>query len=154
MIRRSSQPRNERGVAMVEFMIVLPVVLFIMFGVTEIGRVLMRYNTLTKALQDGVRHASVYGLAGASQVVNIDAALDAEIRNLIVYGNAQGTGTPVLTGLAAGQLSITVPQPGWIQINATYPYVPALGSSIPSFGLAATPTMSFNLEASVTMRAL
>ena len=154
MIRRPFNWRSERGVAMVEFMIVLPVILFIMLGVTEIGRVLMRYTTLTKALQDGARHASVYAFAGASQVVDIDAALDAEIRNLVVYGNTQGTGTPVLAGFTTGQINITVPQAGWVQIDASYPYVPVFGSSIPSFGLGATPNMSFDLSASVTMRAL
>ena len=154
MIRRKGSRRSERGVAMVEFMIVLPVVLFIMLGVTEIGRVLMRYNVLTKSLQDAARHASVYSLAGASQVVNIDAALDAELRNLVVYGNALGTGTPLLDGLLPGQIDITVPQPGWVQIDASYPYVPVMGTRIPSFGLGATPSMSFDLNASVTMRAL
>ena len=154
MIRRTFDRKDERGLAMVEFMIVLPVILFIMLGVTEIGRVLIRYNTLTKALQDGARHASVYGLAGGSQVVNIDAALNSEIRNLIVYGNAAGSGTPVLDGLTPGQISVTVPQPGWIQVDASYPYVPVMGTRIPSFGLGATPTMSFSLDASVTMRAL
>ncbi|MGD8339928.1 MAG: TadE/TadG family type IV pilus assembly protein [Gammaproteobacteria bacterium] len=154
MIGRGFKNNNERGLAMVEFMIVLPVVLFIMLGVTEIGRVLLRYNTLTKALQDGARHASVYGLAGSSQVVNIDAALNAEIRNLVVYGNTAGAGTPALDGLTPGQVTVTVPQAGWIQINASYPYVPVMGTRIPSFGLGATPDMSFNLNASVTMRAL
>jgi Flp pilus assembly protein TadG len=118
MIRGCRKQRRERGVAMVEFMIVLPVVLFIMFGVTEIGRVLIRYNTLTKALQDGARHASVYGLAGSTQVVNIDAALNNEIRNLVVYGNTAGTGTPLLDGLIPGQVTVTVPQAGWIQVDA------------------------------------
>jgi Flp pilus assembly protein TadG len=154
MIRHTFKRENERGLAMVEFMIVLPVILFIMLGVTEIGRVLMRYNVLTKSMQDAARHASVYALAGATQVVNIDAALDAEIRNLVVFGNPQGTGTPVLNGLTTGQISITVPQAGWVQINASYPYVPVMGTRIPSFGLGATPSMSFDLNASVTMRAL
>jgi Flp pilus assembly protein TadG len=154
MIGRIKSRRGERGVAMVEFMIVLPVVLFIMLGVTEIGRVLMRYNVLTKAMQDAARHASVYALAGASQVVNIDAALDTELRNLVVYGNTQGTGTPLLDGLTPGQVTITVPQAGWVQIDASYPYVPVMGTRIPSFGLGATPSMIFDLNASVTMRAL
>lgn len=154
MMRRAMKNRSQRGIAMVEFMIVLPVVLFIMLGVTEIGRVLMRYNTLTKALQDGARHASAFALAGNSQVVDIDGELDGEIRNLIVYGNALGTGSPVLEGLSAGQINITVPQAGWVRIDVTYPYVPVMGASIPSFGLAATPSMSFDLNASVTMRAL
>ena len=111
MIRRAFKRKDERGLAMVEFMIVLPVILFIMLGVTEIG-------------------------------------------NLIVYGNAAGSGTPVLAGLTAAQISVTVPQPGWIRVDASYPYVPVMGTRIPSFGLGATPTMSFSLDASVTMRAL
>ena len=60
----------------------------------------------------------------------------------------------MLAGLTTGQINITVPQAGWIQVDASYPYVPAMGTRIPSFGMGATPTMSFNLDASVTMRAL
>ena len=146
--------RKQRGVAMVEFVVVLPVILLLMFGITELGRVIMRYNTLTKSLQDGARHAAAYGLLGTTGSVNIDAALDAEIRNLVVYGDVQGNGTPVLEGFLAGQINVTVPAPGWIQVNATYPYVPALGSSLPTFGFGASPNTTFNLAASVTMRAL
>lgn len=144
----------EAGLAMVEFMIVLPLVLFLMFGITELGRVIIRYNTLTKALEDGARHAAAYGLLGTTGSVYIDPALDAEIRNLIVYGDAQGNGTPLIDGLTTQQIDISVPQPGWIQVTATYPYVPALGSSLPTFGFGSSLSTSFDLDASVTMRAL
>ena len=145
--------RQSRGVAMVEFMIVLPVFLFLMFAVTEIGRAVIRYNTLTKSLQDGARHASAYALLGTAGSVSIDPTLDAEIKNLIVHGNMLGTGAPLIEGLTTGQINITVPQPGWIRIDATYPYFPGLGPTIPSFGFG-TQNMTFNMEASVTMRAL
>ena len=143
--------RRHRGVAMVEFMIVLPVFLFLMFAVTEIGRAVIRYNTLTKAIHDGARHASAYALLGTAGSVQIDAALDAEIRNLIVHGNLQGTGAPLIAGLATNQINITVPQPGWVRIDASYPYVEGIG--ILSFGFGSQ-NMTFNMAASVTMRAL
>ena len=139
---------------MVEFIIVLPLVLLAIFAITEIGRVIMRYNTLTKAVQDGARHAAAYGLLGTTGSVNIDAALDTEIRNLVVFGDAQGGSSPLLEGFTTGQVQISLPQPGWISVNAVYPYIPALGSSLPSFGFGSSTNMTFDLRASVTMRAL
>jgi len=146
--------RRDAGVAMVEFMIVLPLILLLVFSVTEIGRAMMRYNTLTKSLQDGARHAAAYGLLGTTGAVLIDAALDAEIRNLVVFGDAQGNGTPLLEGFTPQQVSISVPQPGWIQVDASYPYVPAFGPTLPGFGFGSPGSLAFNLTASVTMRAL
>ena len=87
---------------MVEFTIVLPVLLLLLFGVTELGRALVRYNTLTKAVQDGARYAAAYALLGTTGAVNVDAQLQTEVRNVVVYGNTAGTGTPVLGGLATG----------------------------------------------------
>ena len=139
---------------MVEFMIVLPVLLLLMFGISEGGRMIMRYNTLTKALQDGARHAAAYGIRGASQTVNIDAGLDAEIRNLVVYGNVQGTGAPVLYGFTPAQVQVTVPEPGRIQVAATYPYVSGIFDALPTFGFGSGSSLSFDMSAAVTQRAL
>ena len=146
--------RREGGVAMTEFMIVLPLILLLIFSVTEIGRAMIRYSALTKSLQDGARHAAAYGLLGTTGAVFIDPALDAEIRNLVVFGDTQGAGAPLLDGLTTQQVSISVPQPGWIQVDANYPYVPALGTTLPSFGFGPSRSVAFDLSASVTMRAL
>lgn len=154
---RKSRPasvRKSRGVAMVEFMIVLPVILLITFGVTELGRAIIQYNTLTKALEGGARHAAAYGLLGTAGSVFIDPTLDAEIRNLVVYGDTPGSGTPVLQGFDPAQISITETAPGWIEISAVYPYVPALGNTLPTFGFGPPQSVSFNMAAAVTMRAL
>lgn len=139
---------------MVEFVIVLPLILFLMFAISELGRLMIRYNALTKSLQDGARHAAAYALLGTSGSVFIDPALDNEIRNLVVYGDTQGSGAPLLAGFTPAQVVITVPQPGWIQIEANYPYVPTMGSSLPSFGVGPSHNLAFDLSASVSMRVL
>lgn len=151
---RLSARTRERGVAMVEFMIVLPLILFLMFAMGELGRVMIRYNALSKTVQDGARHAAAYALLGTSGSVFIDAALDSEVKNLVVYGDAQGGTDPLIEGLSTAQVEISIPQPGWVKIEATYPYIPGLGSSLPSFGFGSSQSLSFDLSASVTMRAL
>jgi hypothetical protein len=139
---------------MVELAIILPVVLLLMFGITEFGSAILRYNTLTKAVQDGARHAAAYGLLGTAGSVYIDPALDSEIRNLVVYGDSQGVGTPLLRGMTLNQIDISVPAPGFIRVVATYPYVPGFGTNLPTFGLGGSPSLAVDLTASVTMRAL
>ena len=46
---------TQGGVAMVEFAIVLPLLILILFGTTEIGRALYQQNALYKAVSTGSR---------------------------------------------------------------------------------------------------
>ena len=45
-----------RGVAAVEFAILLIPLVMLGFGITEFGRAIYSYNTLTKAVRDAARH--------------------------------------------------------------------------------------------------
>jgi Flp pilus assembly protein TadG len=153
-IRPHRSCSRERGVAMVEFTIVAPLLLLLIFGVTEVGRAIIQYNAVTKSVRDGVRHAAAYGLRGSSGTAYIDPALDAEIRNLIVYGDAQGGATPIVEGLATDQIQITVIPPDIVKVSATYPYSPILGLSLPTFGYGPSPSFEIDLQAAATMRAL
>lgn len=146
--------KRQCGVAMLEFTIVLPVMLLMILGVSEIGRALVRYNTLTKAVQDGVRHAAAYALLGSTGIVNIDAQLINEVRNIVVYGNPVGAGSPILEGLAPAQIELTSVGSGEVRVTASYPYQPLIGPGLPTFGLGATNSIAFNMQAAVTMRAL
>jgi len=150
----SSRAAGQRGIAMVELVIITPAILFLMFGVTELGSAILHYNTLTKAVQDGARHAAAYGLLGTTGSVVIDADLNTEIRNLVVYGDAQGAATPLLNGMTTDQVDITIPEPGHIRVDATYPYVPGFGTSLPNFGFGSSTSLAVDLRAGVTMRAL
>jgi len=90
--------RNERGVQLAELAIVLPL-LALLFGATaEFGRYFHEYTTLAKAARVGARY-----LATAC----VKSSEDLNAKNLVVYGNAAGTGSPVLDGLDATNITIT-----------------------------------------------
>jgi Flp pilus assembly protein TadG len=50
---------NSRGQAMIEFALVLPILLLVVFGATEFGRAWMAMNVLTHAAREGCRIAVV-----------------------------------------------------------------------------------------------
>lgn len=47
---------SERGTAVVEFVVVLPLLLIIVLGITEIGQALLYHQIITKGIRDGVRY--------------------------------------------------------------------------------------------------
>jgi Flp pilus assembly protein TadG len=59
MKRLPATLRNQRGQAVVEFALVLPLLLLLVFGVTEFGRAWMTKNILTSAAREGCRVAVV-----------------------------------------------------------------------------------------------
>jgi Flp pilus assembly protein TadG len=146
------QPR-ERGLAAVEFAILLPLVLLIMLATAELGRALYQYNTLTKAVRDGARYLSSVAIIGGTGVIGLDADKVADTRNLVIYGNTGGTGTPLLPGLAPGQITVTVPDPLQVQVQAAYPYQ-SIFATLPGFGLMSDIGTAWTLTAATTMRAL
>lgn len=146
--------RQERGVAMVEFAIILPLMMLLILGVTELGRALIRYNVLTKAVRDGARYAAAYALLGSTGTVNVDVQLQTEVRNLVVYGNTAGTGTPLMSGLSTDQVAVVDVGGGDVRVDAHYPYEPVLGSTLQTFGFGAPIPLSFDMQASISMRAL
>jgi Flp pilus assembly protein TadG len=89
----------QRGVAIVEFALILPLLLVMTFIVTEFGRALYQYNTIAKSVRDAARYLSVQ--TPGTHVT--------EARNLIVFGNIAGTGTPLALGLTTS----LVPNPTW-----------------------------------------
>ena len=48
-----------RGQALVEFALILPVLLLLIFGVVDAGRLIFTYNTVSNAARDGARVAIV-----------------------------------------------------------------------------------------------
>ena len=58
-MRATSFLRSERAAALVEFAIVLPVLLLLVFGIIDFGRALNTQNNLTAAVREGARRAAV-----------------------------------------------------------------------------------------------
>lgn len=82
--------RTQHGTALIELALITPLLLVLTFITTEFGRAVYEYNTVVKSTRDAVRYLSV-------QTPNTHVA---EARNLIVYGNTAGTGTPLARGLS------------------------------------------------------
>ena len=98
------------GVALVEFGLILPLLLLLTFITTEYSRALFQYNILTKSVRDAARYLSVYNPG--------DATKFPIAKNLVVYGNPAGTGTPLVIGLTTS----LVPNPVW-QTAGTAPVI-------------------------------
>jgi Flp pilus assembly protein TadG len=145
---------RQRGIAIIEFTIVLPVMLFLILIVAEFGRAFMYYNTLTRAVRDSARYVSTNALKGQSQVIEIDASLIQAAQNLVDYGNVAGSGTTVLADGSLGTVFVIDQGDGIISVIATYPYTPMLGSVLPSFSNAGGVSTAFTMQAQVTMKAI
>jgi len=65
---RKSFVRDGSGQSMVEFALILPMMLVVMFMITEFGRALYQYNALTTAVRMGARQGVVSGSANAIAV--------------------------------------------------------------------------------------
>ena len=79
---------NQKGAALVELALILPLLLLLTFITTEFGRAMFEYNAIAKSTRDAVRYLSFQ--TPGSQIT--------EARNLMVYGNLGGTGTPLVRG--------------------------------------------------------
>lgn len=76
MISNHNSSRNEGGQAMVEFAVVLPILLVLVFGIIQFGITFNHYLTLTDAVRAGARQAAVSRL-----VPNPAAVAEARVRS-------------------------------------------------------------------------
>ena len=90
--------RDDRGTQLVELAIVIPLFILLLGATAEFGRYFYEYTTLTKAARLGTRY-----LATAAVKTTEDTAA----KNIVVFGNAAGTGSPILSGLSASNITIT-----------------------------------------------
>lgn len=89
---------RQRGAAIVEFALILPLLLVLSIATVEFGRALHQFNTVAKSVRDAARYLSVQPPG-----TNLTQAA-----NLIVYGNTAGTGTPVAPGLTTSHVQAPV----------------------------------------------
>lgn len=151
----SSKPgRKQRGLAMVEFAITLPFLLFLMLATAELGHFICQYDTLTKAVRDGARYAASTSALGSTGLVSITTQIQTAVANLVATGNVNGAGSALLPGLSASNVTVSDAGNGYVSVSATYTYEPMLGSTLPTFGLGRPISLSFTLNAASVMRAL
>lgn len=123
--------RKEEGQTLVEFALVLPILVVVLFGIIQFGVAFHDYITLTDATRAGARKAAVSRFTPASQRAgSVIAAVRSSAQNL-----SQGSLAPSVSSSWAKGADVTV--------SATYPY------SIRLFGI---PVKSGTLASSTTER--
>ena len=127
--------KKQRGLAAIEFAIVVPVMLFLMLATAEFGRVFYHYNTLTKAVQTGARYASK-PLMTTNKLTDLTIDdLKEKIQKFVVYGNDSGTGLAVLDGFSDTNVLVTSHILNkTITIEAQYTYNFVILSDLPFIG--------------------
>ena len=85
------RPRSKMassGNATVEFALVLPLLLLVLFGITEFGRALMTTNILYTASREGARFAAVSAVSDSvsvrSRVIQVLAAANVAPKDIVV----------------------------------------------------------------------
>jgi Flp pilus assembly protein TadG len=119
---------RQKGQALVEFALVIPILIVIILAITEFGRVWMTMNVLTGAAREGARAAAVNEL-GTTFANNA-------AQNVMTAAGMTGTSVTVSGPNAANEMTVTV------QMD----YTVLTGTIVP--GLSGT----FQLTRSATMR--
>jgi Flp pilus assembly protein TadG len=134
MVKRTTKQRfpwwrtRRDGQAIVEFALIAPIFLLMVFGVVEFGRAWNVYQTLTDAAREGARTAVVnqanITVDSVAKRINNNlfvAGLDTASAGKTVTGFRAGTGTPLTVAIAYPyQLRWLRPLMGWTSTQASF----------------------------------
>ena len=142
---------DERGVQLVEAALVIPIMLLLFGAVAEFGRYFYEYTTAAKAARVGARFL-------ASKSVNSGTNYELQAKNLVVFGNITGTGSPVLPGMTTANVDVqyvggTSGIPELVQVNIIgyqHQSIVNLGALLKNTALST----NVDVKPSVTMRYL
>lgn len=152
-VRTHKHSQSQRGVAMVEFAIVLPLLLLLLLAIAEFGRMLYQYNNLLQANRDAVRYLAGQAWNGNLGLVEINPVLEARTKNLAVYGTPTPQGNTVVPGLTTGDVQVSTVGTEHVQVRISYMFQPVIGNGLPALIGDAIP-LNFPLVATTVMRGL
>ena len=134
MNRKHTKHRNQSrsGAAAVEFAIVAPIFLLLVFGIIEFGRVMMVQQVLVNASREGARRAVLESATSAAVVDSVSSYLEAASVDVPESG-----------------ISVS-PDPAGVSNNRSI----TVGITVPFARVSWMPPFIYNgdLEASTTMR--
>ena len=145
--RRTHLWSDERGVEVIEFAVVLPMLLLLMTGIIDFGLLLQRYQVVTNAAREGARVAVLPGYTTADVQERVDQFLNAA--GLTEAATPATVGTPEQIDVGGQCIivrSVTVEYPyTYSAVGAVASYFDGTGFS--RTGLQATATMRSELSA-------
>ncbi len=117
--------RKQAGLAALEFIICLPVLLMLAVLLIDVSRAFIQFTEINKALQNGARYAVVdtYGTLDFGSIAN-----ETQIKNMVVYGKAVPTDSDskILKYIETTDVVVTPPSATSkeVTVSASYTYVP------------------------------
>lgn len=132
--------RDERGQALVEFALVLPILLALIIGILDFGRALDYYNQVTQLAGQGARAAAVNRMPDGTAITS-GSALQAQLVNTYTAQPELKKGITV----CISQLPTAVGAPVTVKVSYKFNFIPFLGTRL---GLS-----SINLTSTETERA-
>ena len=119
MCRRARSPRpRDRGAAAVEFALLLPLLLLLVFGIIDFGRALNAQITLTQAAREGARVAAL-GQSGVTSRAQAAAI------------GLKGVAVSVVTACPAGSLPGT---DAVVKVSYSFSFITPVGAVAGLFG--------------------
>jgi Flp pilus assembly protein TadG len=119
--------KNEHGQGLVEFLLVLPILLIVLVGVFDLGRVFFITITIQNATREGARYGiSQYGVPGKS--------ITQVFSETINYTVAESANSGI--ALAPGNVQVTCPsgcaRQQSLRVTVSFPFRPVIGLILPA----------------------
>jgi Flp pilus assembly protein TadG len=125
-MRRSLKTWNEeQGSSLIEFSLVALIFIVLLFGIVEMGRMVLVYTSIANAARAGARYAIVHGADRTGSGVNGPSGPSSTTQVQTVVQNFASVGL-----LDTSRLTITVSYPNGnsvgsaVSVTVTYPYDP------------------------------
>jgi len=128
--------RRQRGNAMIEFALSVGVLVPLFLGTFQFGYTFYIYDILSTQMRSGARYASMraFTCKDAASITDFKTAT----KNMVLYGNPDGTGSVIAPGLTAGMIDVQIKD----RLGAN-----ADKNSVPAY--VAVTTLNYNMDAVV-----
>ncbi|MBW3698325.1 pilus assembly protein [Vibrio sp. T187] len=136
---------KQKGLAAVELVIGIPVLLLLLVGVLEVARVFIELNTLNKAVRVGARYASTQTDASGCGPVMADQS---DIKQLVVYGTLNAGTSALLNNWQTSDITVSCENNLYVTVSAVYTFEPKFVSTIPATEIS----LAVPMNASTVMR--
>ncbi len=123
----SIRRRRRSGIALVEFVLMAPVLLLLLLMVAELGRALYQYTILTQAVRDATRYYASHFLAIDANNAAAKLTLETAVQNIVMQE------TTLLPGMNIDDVFPNADDPntvGWVTVTATYNFQPLPGDPL------------------------
>lgn len=138
MMNRSMGRKSSGGQGLVEFALVLPIIVLLIFAVFDAGRAVLLYTSLTNAAREGARLAIVNQDVTLIEQRVQDLAFTTQISNLgsVVSFVRESAPTQACSPLAVGCIAVVEPAADWS------PITPIVGNIIGAISFSARAEMA------------